>query len=107
MIGGIYLGFFTPTEGAAIGAAGTGIIAITNKSFNIRSFVEVIESTAVTTGMIFFVLLGAEFFNSFIALTQLPNLLTEFSKENNLEPLIVVACIMILYLLLGLSLIHI
>ena len=35
--------------------------------------------------MIFFVLLGAEFFNSFIALTQLPNLLTEFSKENNLE----------------------
>ena len=51
--------------------------------------------------MIFFVLLGSEFFNSFIALTQLPNLLTEFSKENNLEPLIVVACIMILYLFLG------
>ena len=101
MIGGIYLGFFTPTEGAAIGAAGTGIIAITNKSFNIKSFIEVIESTAVTTGMIFLVLLGAEFFNSFIALTQLPNLLTEFSKENNLEPLIVVACIMILYLFLG------
>ena len=86
MIGGIYMGFFTPTEGAAIGAAGTGIIAITNKSFNMKSFIEVIESTAVTTGMIFFVLLGAEFFNSFIALTQLPNLLTEFSKENNLEP---------------------
>ena len=101
MIGGIYLGLFTPTEGAAIGAAGTGLIAITNKSFNFYAFIEVIESTAITTGMIFFVLLGAEFFNSFIALTQLPNLLTEFSTENNLKPLVIVACIMILYLLLG------
>ena len=101
MIGGIYLGLFTPTEGAAIGAAGTGLIAMTNKFFNFEAFIEVIESTAITTGMIFFVLLGAEFFNSFIALTQLPNLLTEFSTENNLKPLIIVACIMILYLLLG------
>ncbi len=101
MIGGIYLGLFTPTEGAAIGAAGTGLIAITNKSFDFDAFIEVIESTAITTGMIFFVLLGAEFFNSFIALTQLPNLLTEFSDENNLKPLVIVACIMILYLLLG------
>ncbi len=101
MIGGIYLGLFTPTEGAAIGAAGTGLIAVIKKSFNFDAFIEVIESTAVTTGMIFFVLLGAEFFNSFIALTQLPNLLTEFSSENNLKPLVIVACIMILYLLLG------
>ena len=101
MIGGIYLGLFTPTEGAAIGAAGTGLIAVIKKSFNFDAFIEVIESTAVTTGMIFFVLLGAEFFNSFIALTQLPNLLTEFSSENNLKPLVIVACIMSLYLLLG------
>ena len=77
------------------------MIAITNKSFDFDAFIEVIESTAITTGMIFFVLLGAEFFNSFIALTQLPNLLTEFSDENNLKPLVIVACIMILYLLLG------
>ena len=61
MIGGIYMGFFTPTEGAAIGAAGTGLIATFNKNFNFLSFLDVIESTAITSGMIFLVLLGAEF----------------------------------------------
>ena len=74
----IYLGFFTPTEGAAVGAAGTGLIAVFNKKFNFADLFDVIQSTAVTSGMIFLVLLGAEFFNSFIALSQLPNILAEF-----------------------------
>ena len=101
MIGGIYLGFFTPTEGAAIGAAGTGLIAAFNKNFNFLSFLDVIESTAITSGMIFLVLLGAEFFNSFIALSQLPNILAELTVQHQLTPMIVVGSILILYLLLG------
>ena len=48
-----------------------------------------------------FVLLGAEFFNSFIALTQLPNQLGEIAVKNNLSPFLIVACILILYLFLG------
>jgi TRAP-type C4-dicarboxylate transport system permease large subunit len=51
--------------------------------------------------MIFLVLLGAEFFNSFIALTQLPNELGRIALSNNLSPLLIVACILILYLCLG------
>ena len=51
--------------------------------------------------MIFLVLLGAEFFNSFIALTQLPNQLGEIALENNLSPYLIVACILVLYLFLG------
>ena len=101
MIGGIYLGFFTPTEGAAIGAAGTGLIAAFNKNFNFLSFLDVIESTAITSGMIFLVLLGAEFFNSFIALSQLPNILAELTVQHQLTPMIVVGSILILYLFLG------
>ena len=100
MIGGIYLGFFTPTEGAAIGAAGTGLIAAFNKNFNFLSFLDVIESTAITSGMIFLVLLGAEFFNSFIALSQLPNILAELTVQHQLTPMIVVGSILILYLFL-------
>ena len=101
MIGGIYLGWFTPTEGGAIGAGGTGVIAAFNKNFKIKDLIEVIESTAVTSGMIFLVLLGAEFFNSFIALTQLPNELGRIALGNSLSPLLIVAFILILYLFLG------
>ena len=101
MIGGIYLGWFTPTEGGAIGAGGAGLIAISNKNFKFKDLVDVIESTAITSAMIFFVLLGAEFFNSFIALTQLPNQLGEIALENNLSPYLIVACILVLYLFLG------
>ena len=101
MIGGIYLGWFTPTEGGAIGAGGAGLIAISNKNFKFKDLVEVIESTAITSAMIFLVLLGAEFFNSFIALTQLPNQLGEIALKNNLSPYLIVASILILYLFLG------
>ncbi len=101
MIGGIYLGWFTPTEGAAVGAAGTGLIALFQRDFNLDALIEVIESTAVTSAMIFLVLLGAEFFNAFIALTQLPNTLAAFVVDNNFSPLVVVACILCLYLFLG------
>ena len=101
MLSGIYVGWFTPTEGAAVGAAGTGLIAMFQKDFNWHSLLEVIYSTAVTSGMIFLVLLGAEFFNSFIALTRLPNELTTFVTENQLTPFVVVACILVLYLMLG------
>ena len=101
MIGGIYLGWFTPTEGGAIGAGGAGLIAISNKNFKFKDLVDVIESTAITSAMIFLVLLGAEFFNSFIALTQLPNQLGDIALKNNLSPYLIVACILVLYLFLG------
>ena len=101
MIFGIYLGWFTPTEGGAIGAGGTFLIAILSKKLNLNDLIDVIESTAITTAMIFLVLLGAEFFNSFIALTQLPNQLSRMVLENNLSPFLIVAYILIIYLLVG------
>ena len=101
MLGGIYLGWFTPTEGAAVGAAGTGIIALLQKDFGWMGLLDVIQSTAITSGMIFLVLLGAEFFNSFIALTQLPNHLVKFVLEGNFSPYAVVAAILLLYVFLG------
>jgi tripartite ATP-independent transporter DctM subunit len=101
MLCGIYLGWFTPTEGAAVGAAGTGLVALFQKDFTWSALLDVIQSTAVTSGMIFLVLLGAEFFNSFIALTQLPTLLANFVVDSNFAPLVVVAAILVLYLFLG------
>lgn len=101
MLGGIYAGVFTPTEGAAVGAAGTGIIAALRKNFGWVELNEVIISTATTSAMIFLVLLGAEFFNSFLALTRLPNELAQFVTDNDFSPLLVVFAILILYVVLG------
>ena len=101
VIGGIYLGWFTPTEGASIGAAGTGLMAIFTRTFGISDLLDVIKDTAVTSAMIFLVLLGATFFNNFIALTQITNQLASFVINNNLSPYLVVFCILILYLFLG------
>ena len=84
-----------------VSSRGTGLVAMIHKDFNCHSLADVTKSTAVTSGMIFFVLLGAEFFNSFIALTQLPNTLAAFVVDNNFAPLFVVAGILVLYLLLG------
>ncbi len=101
VIGGIYLGWFTPTEGAAVGAAGTGVIAILTKNFSYYDLIEVIQETAVTAAMIFLVLLGAEFFNSFIALTRITNLLAETVIHYNFSPFTIVAMVLLIYLLLG------
>ena len=101
VIGGIYLGWFTPTEGAAIGAAGTGIMAAFSKGFSFIDLIEVIQETAVTAAMIFVILLGAEFFNSFIALTRITNLLAESVIEYNFSPFTIVAIILVIYVLLG------
>ena len=100
VIGGIYLGWFTPTEGAA-GAAGTGLIAVFNKNFSLDNFFEVINDTAVTTAMIFLVLLGAEFFNSFIALSRVTNILSETILGYNYSPFTIVAIILLIYIFLG------
>jgi tripartite ATP-independent transporter DctM subunit len=59
VVGGIYLGWFTPTEGAAVGAAGTGLIALVSGNLNWKVFADSIMSTAMSTAMIFFIVLGA------------------------------------------------
>lgn len=101
VIGGIYFGWFTPTEGAAVGVAGTASIAFFTNGFGIKALKEVIEDTAVSTAMIFIILLGAEFFNAFIALTQITNTLSQWIFVQSLSPYVILIFVLIVYLLLG------
>tara|TARA_B100000902_G_C26953485_1_gene736995 strand:- start:38 stop:646 length:609 start_codon:yes stop_codon:yes gene_type:complete len=101
VIGGIYFGWFTPTEGAAVGVAGTALLAFFTKAFGLKEFQDVIEDTAVSTAMIFIVLLGAEFFNSFIALTQITNSLSLWIFAQDFSPYMILIFILFLYLFLG------
>lgn len=101
VVGGIYLGWFTPTEGAAVGAFGTGVIAWGAGGLTRSSLAESFYVTAKSTAMIFFIVLGAAFYNGFLALTQLPQEAAIWVGESGLSPLLIIAIILVFYLILG------
>ena len=101
VVGGIYSGIFTPTEGAAVGAFGTGVAAWVAGGLNARTLREAIYGTAVATGMIFMIVLGAGLYNTFLALSQLPQELAQWVIGQGLSPWVVLAAVLVIYLLLG------
>lgn len=101
VVGGIYAGWFTPTEGAAIGAAGTGLIALLNGGLNWSTLIESFTVTARSTAMIFFIVLGAAFYNGFLALTQVPQELSNWVVDLGLSPWMVLSLILVFYLIFG------
>ncbi|MEP2532943.1 TRAP transporter large permease [Shimia sp.] len=101
VVGGIYLGWFTPTEGAAVGAAGTGVIALISGNLSWRVFVDSIIATAMSTAMIFFIVLGAGFYNSFLALSQVPQELSGWVVGQGFSPWTVLILVLAFYLVFG------
>tara|TARA_B100000315_G_C14594823_1_gene598257 strand:- start:1234 stop:2559 length:1326 start_codon:yes stop_codon:yes gene_type:complete len=101
VMGGIYVGIFTPTEGAGIGAGGTFLIAITRGGMRLQGTIDALLETAITTGMIFLILLGAAIFNAFLGFSELPLLAAEFFKSSGLSPFTVLLGMIVLYILLG------
>ncbi|MCC2097189.1 MAG: TRAP transporter large permease [Hyphomicrobiales bacterium] len=101
VIGGIYMGVFTPTEGAAIGAASTGLLAWFAGNMRWAGVRQSIFETAKITGMIFLILIGAELYSAFLALSQLPQALAEWIGTLGWKPITILIGIVILYLLLG------
>ncbi len=101
VVGGIYLGWFTPTEGAAVGAFGTGLIAFLNGGLRPATLIESFLATGRSTAMIFFIVLGAAFYNGFLALTQVPQELAEFVTGLGYSPWMILTIILVLYLVFG------
>tara|TARA_R110002124_G_scaffold909_4_gene4643 strand:- start:1407 stop:2717 length:1311 start_codon:yes stop_codon:yes gene_type:complete len=101
VVGGIYGGIFTPTEGAAVGALGTGLIALVNGGLTGRTLIESFMVTAKSSAMIFFIVLGAAIYNGFLALTQVPQEMSAWVVDQGFAPVTVLIVILIFYLLLG------
>ncbi|MGJ8626087.1 MAG: TRAP transporter large permease [Sulfitobacter sp.] len=101
VVGGIYLGWFTPTEGSAIGAAGTGFVALVSGSLNWSVLRDSLLGTARTTAMIFFIVLGAAFYNGFLALSGVPQFMADWVVTQGFSPLLVMSMILIFYLIFG------
>ncbi|MEX0730092.1 MAG: TRAP transporter large permease [Aquisalimonadaceae bacterium] len=101
IIFGIYGGWFTPTEGAAIGAFGTGVLAVTLGGMRTTEFLDCIYGTARITAMIFLILLGADLLNAFLGLTRMPTEAAMMIVEMGLSPMAVLLAILAIYLVMG------
>jgi tripartite ATP-independent transporter DctM subunit len=101
VFGGIYGGLFTPTEGAAVGAASTFVAAFLKRELTIFKIRMCFRATAETTAMIFMIFLGADIMNAALAMTQVPVQLGAYVSGLGWPPLLIVSCILLLYVVLG------
>lgn len=101
VIGGIYLGWFSPTEAAAVGAVGAFLLALLSRSLTRENLRASVYETAALTGMIFFILIGAAIFNFFLENTGLPQFLIAAIEGAGLSPLAVMVLILAFYIVLG------
>ncbi|MFZ4807546.1 MAG: TRAP transporter large permease [Hyphomicrobiaceae bacterium] len=101
VIGGIYGGIFTPTEAAAVGAIAMLVIGVLQGRLGVWEIKAAIIDSASTSAMIFIILLGAEVFDAFLALSQLPAKAAELVGGSGLPPYAIMALLMLFYILLG------
>ena len=101
VIGGIYGGVFTATEGAGVGAAGAFLFALLRGTLTPRVLMDILLESTRTTAMLFTILIGAMIFTSFINFTTMPGDLKDFILQFSPNPIMVVLMMMGIYLLLG------
>jgi tripartite ATP-independent transporter DctM subunit len=101
VMGGIYGGFFTATEGAGMGAFGAMVFALWRGSLNWRTLYAALVESGRTTAMLFVILIGALVFAEFINITSMPNDLKAFVTQFQIHPIMVVAAICAIYVILG------
>lgn len=101
VMGGIYLGIFTPTEAAGIGAGGAFVIALYRKSLNFSVLFDVLTDTARTSAMLFSVVIGALIFSNFINRAGLPADLLALVQSLDVTPMVVILIILAIYIVLG------
>ena len=101
VIGGIYVGWFTPTEAAAVGAAGTGLLALRSGELDWKGLKECLLATAISTAMIYFIIFGAQVYNTFLAFSQLPQSTADWVAAAGFSPWIVLVMILLAYLVFG------
>ncbi|WP_349358672.1 TRAP transporter large permease [Stappia sp.] len=104
VIGGIYMGVFTATEAAGIGASGAFVIALARGKLTWRTLLDTLADTAATTTMMFMVLIGALIFSNFVNIAGLPSALSGFARASDLPAPAILALVLLVYLLLGMVL---
>lgn len=100
-LGGIYLGWFSPTEAAAAGAALAILLAVLSRELGWRALMRALDDTLVTSAQIFFIFIGGLMFARFVALTQIPAHLAAWMIAAGIPGPLVLVMMIALYILLG------
>ena len=101
VMGGIYWGFFTPTEAAAIGAFVSLIVSLVSKRFSRGAMIAALEEAASTTAMLLLILIGAIIFSRFLAVTTIPYQLTTFIAGLEVSRYVIISIIAVALIFLG------
>ena len=101
VMGGIYGGIFTATEGAGIGAFGAFVFALVRRALTWKILLEVLVESARTTSMLFMILIGALIFANFVNYTSMPRDLLDFVTRYQVSPINVMIAICVIYVVLG------
>ncbi len=100
-IGGIYIGAFSPTEAAGIGAFLSLILALARRRVTTSAMSDVLLRTVRTTALVFMIIVGAHIFSPFIALTNIPEDLAELLGDQAMPRISALLIILLTYIILG------
>jgi tripartite ATP-independent transporter DctM subunit len=101
VLGGIYGGFFTATEGAGFGAFGAFLFALLRGRLTWAILYQVLVESARTTAMLFTLLIAATLFANFVNFTTLPGDLKDWITNLGLSPTMIIVAMMAIYVVLG------
>jgi len=101
VMGGIYMGIFSPTEAAGVGAFCTFILGVSRRKLSWGSFTDAIMETGKTTAMIFLFLIGGMILGYFLAVTRLPFTIANFVAGLTVNRYIILGAIILIYFFLG------
>lgn len=101
VMGGIYLGWFTPTEAAGIGAFGAFLFALIKGKLSVRSLFDSLLETGRTTAMIFLIIIGANIFSSFLGIARIPMELADFIAGLEVNRFVILTAIVLIFVILG------
>jgi tripartite ATP-independent transporter DctM subunit len=104
VIGGLFLGVFTPTEAGAVGAFMSFVVAGLRRKLNFDLIKKSVSETLVSTASIFVIAIGAAILTRFLALTGVPDFLSDFVLEAAVNPLTILLGMAVVYIILGMFL---
>jgi len=101
VMGGLFIGIFTATEAAGVGALGTLLISLVKRNLSWEKFVKALDDTIRITCMIMIIVAGATIFGHFLAITEIPANIALWVGELSLHPMVIMIAIITIYILLG------
>lgn len=101
VMGGIYAGVFTPTEGAACGTFIVFIISVLNRRLNWKNFVSSIRESLMTSAMIMLMIIGAMIFGAFITTSEIPGAAANFAASLEINKYLIMGFILLIYIVSG------